>query len=436
MKKISTHLYATYNRYVDALRAIPWHNDALKPVEKRIIFAAFQVAKSYVKAVKIVGTAIVYHPHGDKTIYDSLVSLVNRNILEGQGNYGCEGLHPTPPAAARYVEAKINPQFSKLFSQYLNFVPWKVLEIEKEPLFLPSIIPIGLIGSGVIQGVGGVNITKIPKYNFLDLIKRLISLVTREKNPIIIKPIIPNCNVLEDTIGDFDKILTTGKGTLQIIPQVDIKNTHINIYGKNPITGFKKLLSYNEKYEQKNKITYFETIDLSKENKIEIQVIPRKGKVDNVFAQKILKLISVKVHIVCNLVVDDLTVKTLSIDKILLNCFTQWKKAWEEKLKLDLSNLKNKKSELIVVQIIRNILINNPHLKKIKDIAAIYKSNIEYQQKNVQVEDIEKVCKKHSIEKLIETEINLTQINNDIVTIQNNINNISTLALQTLKSLK
>jgi|GEM_PF-3622207 len=103
MKRAIPSLYAEYGRYIDEFRAIPYHIDCLKPVERRLLFTLFQVAKKLTKSARVIGDAIgKYHPHGDQSAYGTLVGLVRRGFATGQGNWGATGFEDTDPAAYRY----------------------------------------------------------------------------------------------------------------------------------------------------------------------------------------------------------------------------------------------------------------------------------------------------------------------------------------------
>jgi len=86
MKRAIPSLYAEYGRYIDEFRAIPYHIDCLKPVERRLLFTLFNVAKRLTKSARVIGEAIgKYHPHGDQSAYGTLVGLVRRGLDQYDG---------------------------------------------------------------------------------------------------------------------------------------------------------------------------------------------------------------------------------------------------------------------------------------------------------------------------------------------------------------
>ncbi|MDX1699651.1 MAG: DNA gyrase subunit A, partial [Melioribacteraceae bacterium] len=94
MRKIIPVFYSEYGRYISRFRAIPLYVDALKPVERRLLLSLHEVAKNkLVKSAKVIGHVIgSYHPHGDQSAYGTLVDMVRRGLVLGEGNFGTEGL--------------------------------------------------------------------------------------------------------------------------------------------------------------------------------------------------------------------------------------------------------------------------------------------------------------------------------------------------------
>ena len=107
--------YLSYAMSVIVSRALPDVRDGLKPVHRRIIYAMYKGGydwtKPYRKSARIVGDVIgKYHPHGDQSVYDALVRLVQDfsmsvPLISGQGNFG--SIDGDPPAAMRYTETKL-----------------------------------------------------------------------------------------------------------------------------------------------------------------------------------------------------------------------------------------------------------------------------------------------------------------------------------------
>ena len=178
--------YLSYAMSVIVSRALPDVRDGLKPVHRRIIYAMYKGgydwSKPFRKSARIVGDVIgKYHPHGDQSVYDALVRLVqdfsmSLPLITGQGNFG--SIDGDPPAAMRYTETKLGK-----IAQYLtedlekNTVNYRnnYDETEKEPEVLPSQYP-----NILVNGAGGIAVgmaTSIPPHNLGEVINGTIAYI-------------------------------------------------------------------------------------------------------------------------------------------------------------------------------------------------------------------------------------------------------------------
>ncbi|MDC3016591.1 DNA gyrase subunit A [Candidatus Pelagibacter sp.] len=191
IKLISMHdemssSYLSYAMSVIVSRALPDVRDGLKPVHRRILYAMYKGgydwSKQFRKSARIVGDVIgKYHPHGDQSVYDALVRMVqdfsmSLPLVEGQGNFG--SIDGDPAAAMRYTETRL----SKV-SQFLiddiekNTVDFKSNydETEHEPTVLPSQYP-----NLLVNGAGGIAVgmaTSIPPHNLGEIINGALALI-------------------------------------------------------------------------------------------------------------------------------------------------------------------------------------------------------------------------------------------------------------------
>ena len=178
--------YLSYAMSVIVSRALPDIRDGLKPVHRRILFAMYKGgydwSKQYRKSARIVGDVIgKYHPHGDQSVYDALVRMVqdfsmSLPLVDGQGNFG--SIDGDPAAAMRYTETRL----AKV-SQYLiddiekNTIDYKSNydETEKEPSVLPAQYP-----NLLVNGAGGIAVgmaTSIPPHNLGEIIDGTLALI-------------------------------------------------------------------------------------------------------------------------------------------------------------------------------------------------------------------------------------------------------------------
>ncbi|MBR6022746.1 MAG: DNA topoisomerase IV subunit A [Kiritimatiellae bacterium] len=176
--------FLEYASYVIKDRAIPEIDDGLKPVQRRILHALHEMDDGrFIKVANVVGQTMAYHPHGDASIGDALVTLVNRGyVIEGQGNYG--NLFTGDPAAApRYIECRLTDlAATQLFGEELTEFVDSYDARHKEPVTLPAKIPLLLMlgADGIAVGLS----TRILPHNFGELLAAQIAIL-QGKEPVI-----------------------------------------------------------------------------------------------------------------------------------------------------------------------------------------------------------------------------------------------------------
>ena len=172
--------FLQYASYVIRDRAIPDLDDGLKPVQRRILWSLWENDdKRFIKVANIVGHTMQYHPHGDASIGDALVTLVNRGyLIEGQGNFG--NIHTGDPAAAsRYIECRLTELArTQLFNEELTeFIP-SYDGRNQEPVTLPAKLPLLLMtgAEGIAVGLS----TRILPHNFIELLEAQIAILRKQ----------------------------------------------------------------------------------------------------------------------------------------------------------------------------------------------------------------------------------------------------------------
>ena len=171
--------YLDYAMSVIVARALPDVRDGLKPVHRRILYAAqeggYVAGRAYRKSARLVGDVMgKYHPHGDSSIYDAMARMAQDwamrvPLIDGQGNFG--SMDPDPPAAMRYTEARLAKVASALLDDIekdtVDFVP-NYDGSESEPAVLPARFP-----NLLVNGAGGIAVgmaTNIPPHNLGEVI--------------------------------------------------------------------------------------------------------------------------------------------------------------------------------------------------------------------------------------------------------------------------
>ncbi len=182
--------YLSYAMSVIISRALPDVRDGLKPVHRRVLYGASGIGaqwnRKHKKSARIVGEVIgKYHPHGDQSIYDSLVRMaqpwsLRYLLIDGQGNFG--SVDGDGAAAMRYTEAKM----SKIASEMLKDIEKETVVFQanfddslKEPEVLPAQIP-NLLMNGS-EGIAVGMATKIPPHNLKELVSGLIALLENQE---------------------------------------------------------------------------------------------------------------------------------------------------------------------------------------------------------------------------------------------------------------
>lgn len=224
--------YIEYALYVERHRVVPELRDGLKPVQRRIIYAAAAHSKAKetkVKSADIIGSTMgKYHPHGDSSIQGALYVLTNwfqtkMPMFYGQGNFG--NTFQNVPAAPRYTEVMLSKFAIECvigdLVQYKEIVDWEANYSNSlmEPSFLPCKLPLLLINGSTGIAVGDK--VDIPSHNINEVIDATIALINDPKANIVLIP--DHCQACEIVDTDWKKINKIGFGNYKVRGVVDIQ---------------------------------------------------------------------------------------------------------------------------------------------------------------------------------------------------------------------
>jgi topoisomerase-4 subunit A len=173
--------FIDYASYVILERAVPALEDGLKPVQRRILHSMWELEDGrYNKVANLIGNTMKYHPHGDASIGDALVSMGQKDLLiDCQGNWG-NILTGDSAAAPRYIEARLSKfALEVLFNPKTTNWGLSYDGRNKEPLTLPVKFPL-LLAQGV-EGIAVGLATKILPHNFNELIDASIQILKGKK---------------------------------------------------------------------------------------------------------------------------------------------------------------------------------------------------------------------------------------------------------------
>jgi topoisomerase-4 subunit A len=238
--------FLDYASYVILERAVPAVEDGLKPVQRRILHAMYELEDGrYNKAANIIGHCMKYHPHGDASIADAMVQLGQKDLLiDCQGNWG-NILTGDSAAASRYIEARLSK-----FALEVVFNPKTTLwqasydGRNREPVTLPVKFPL-LLAQGV-EGIAVGLACKIMPHNFNELIDGSIDILRGKKVALV--PDFPTGGLAD--FSNYNDGLRGGKIRIRAkINQIDKKTLVITEIPFSTTTGslMESIVSANEK---------------------------------------------------------------------------------------------------------------------------------------------------------------------------------------------
>jgi DNA gyrase subunit A len=266
--------YIDYSMSVIVSRALPDVRDGLKPVHRRVLFGMRELgvtsSRSYKKSARIVGEVLgKYHPHGDSSVYDTMVRMAQHwslryPLVDGQGNFG--SVDGDSPAAMRYTEARLR----KIAEDVMIDLDKDTIDFQlnfddtlEEPSVLPTRIPLLLINgtSGIAVGMA----TNMPPHNLSDAIDAINAYIDNndieiaELIEIIKAPDFPTGGMIYGYQGVKDAY-ETGRGRIVIRAKSEIEVTE---------SGREKIIITEIPYLVNKAEMIRKTADLINEKKIE-----------------------------------------------------------------------------------------------------------------------------------------------------------------------
>lgn len=231
--------YIDYSMSVIVSRALPDVRDGLKPVHRRVLFGMLDLGvtsgKPYKKSARIVGDVLgKYHPHGDSSVYDTMVRMAQEwslryPLVDGQGNYG--SVDGDPPAAMRYTEARLNKIAEELLADInKNTINYQLNfdDSLEEPTVLPSKIPNLLVNgaSGIAVGMA----TNMAPHNLTEVVEGIVAYIDNSEIEIpelmqyIKAPDFPTGGIIYGYSG-VQEAFMTGRGRIVMRAKAEIEVT-------------------------------------------------------------------------------------------------------------------------------------------------------------------------------------------------------------------
>ncbi len=235
LKERMETFYIDYAMSVIASRALPDVRDGLKPVQRRVLYSMIELNngpdKPHRKSARIVGDTMgKYHPHGDSSIYGSLVNMaqdwsMRYPLVDGHGNFG--SMDGDGAAAMRYTEARLSKISMELLADInkdtVDFVP-NFDDTEKEPIVLPGRYPNLLVNgtTGIAVGMA----TNIPPHNLREVVNAVVKIIDNkviedreteieEVLDIVKAPDFPTGGLILGTTG-CEEAYRTGRGKVRV----------------------------------------------------------------------------------------------------------------------------------------------------------------------------------------------------------------------------
>ena len=231
--------YIDYSMSVIISRALPDVRDGLKPVHRRVLFGMQELGlphnRPYKKSARIVGEVLgKYHPHGDSSVYDSMVRMAQEwslryPLVDGQGNYG--SIDGDSPAAMRYTEARLRRIAEEILADInkntVDFQP-NFDDSLQEPTVLPGKIPNLLVNgtSGIAVGMA----TNMAPHNLREVVEGIVAYI--DNNDITISqlmeyvkaPDFPTAAIIYGYQG-VKEALETGRGRVVMRARAEFETT-------------------------------------------------------------------------------------------------------------------------------------------------------------------------------------------------------------------
>ena len=228
--------YIDYSMSVIVSRALPDVRDGLKPVHRRVLYGMLELgvtySRPYKKSARIVGEVLgKYHPHGDSSVYDTMVRMAQEwslryPLVDGQGNYG--SIDGDSPAAMRYTEARLR----RISDEMLNDINKNTVDFQpnfddslQEPTVLPAKLPNLLVNgaSGIAVGMA----TNMPPHNLSEVIDGIVAYIDNSDIQIdelmqhVKGPDFPTGGIIYGYHG-VKSALETGRGRVVVRAKTDI----------------------------------------------------------------------------------------------------------------------------------------------------------------------------------------------------------------------
>ena len=298
LRTFTEKAYLNYSMYVIMDRALPFIGDGLKPVQRRIVYAMYELglnaAAKFKKSARTVGDVLgKFHPHGDSACYEAMVLMAQPfsyryPLVDGQGNWGAPD-DPKSFAAMRYTESRLSKISEILLSELgqgtVDFQPNFDGTLE-EPQYLPARLPHILLNgtTGIAVGMA----TDIPPHNINEVADAAVLLLDNPKAGlddvlnIIQGPDFPTEAEIISPKDDIRKMYETGRGSIKMRATWHKEDGEIIISALPHQSSPSKIIAQIAEQMTAKKLPMVEDIrdEADYENPVRIVLVPRSNRVD------------------------------------------------------------------------------------------------------------------------------------------------------------
>ncbi len=331
--------FLDYSSYVILERAVPHIGDGLKPVQRRILHAMWEMEDGrYNKVANIIGNTMKFHPHGDSAIGEAIIGLGQKELLiDTQGNWG-NILTGDNAAAPRYIEARLT-KFAQEVAFNEKTTTWAASYDgrNREPVTLPMKFPL-LLAQGA-EGIAVGLACKILPHNFNELLDACIAALRNE--PFAILPDFPTGGIMD--ASDYNEGLRGGRVRVRAKIEVDPRKKYLLRITEIPFgTTAGSLAESIVAANDKGKIKIQRVEDLTAEH-VEILVHLAPGTDPDQIQQALYAFTDCEMSIAPNacVIMDDKP-HFMSVHDILRHCAAQTKQLLKRELEIRLGELEEK----------------------------------------------------------------------------------------------
>jgi topoisomerase-4 subunit A len=384
--------FLEYASYVIKDRAIPHVNDGLKPVQRRILHTLWEMDDSkFHKVANVVGQCMKYHPHGDASIGDALVTIANKDLfIDKQGNFG-NIFTGDPSSAVRYIECRLTPLaketlFNPKITEYVDSYDGR----NREPVTLPAKLPV-LLALGA-EGIAVGMATKILPHNLIELLEAQVAYLQGEQ--LLLFPDFPTGGFAD--VSEYND----GNGKVLVRAKLDTSDDKRIVIKEIPYgSSTESLITSIEIAAKKGKLKIAGISDFTAEN-VEIEVRLARGVHTDETVDALYAFTECENSISVNLMVikDDKPV-VMTVTEVIKHNSDQLVEILKAELKLEEKDLRDR----LHAKTLEQIFIENRIYKKIEEkttaeavVKAVYDGLKPFQdeiRREVTDEDIETLLK-------------------------------------------